>query len=91
MHEFSLYHKSAPAGFTRRGGEGFSGGAWYRAKIRRSSAIKKEADVTFIDYGNRDTVSLANIQPLDSRFRSLPGQAHEARLRYDHTFPCDSI
>ena len=93
MHEFSLYHKSAPAapaGFTPRG-EGFSGGAWYRTKIRRSSAIKKEAEVTFIDYGNQDTVSFANIQPLDSRFRSLPGQAHEARLRYDHTFSCDSI
>ena len=94
MHEFSLYHQSAPAapaGFTPRGGEGFSGGAWYLAKNRRSSAIKKEAEVTFIDYGNQDTVSFANIRPLDSRFRSLPGQAHEARLRYDHTFPCDSI
>ena len=98
MHEFSLYHKSAPAapaGFTPRGGElvsaKFSDGAWYRAKIRRSSAVKKEAEVTFIDYGNQDTVSFANIRPLDSRFRSLPGQAHEARLRYDHIFPCDSI
>ena len=76
MHEFSLFHQSAPAapaGFTPRGGEGFSGGAWYLAKNRRSSAIKKEAEVTFIDYGNQDTVSFANIRPLDSRFRSLPG------------------
>jgi len=37
-------------------------------------AIKKEAEVTFIDYGNQDTVSFANIRPLDPRFRSLPGQ-----------------
>ena len=98
MHEFLLYHKSAPAapaGFAPRGGElvsaKFSDGAWYRAKIRRSSAIKKEAEVVFIDYGNQDTVSFANIRPLDPRFRSLPGQAHEARLRYDVAFPCDLI
>lgn len=96
MHEFSVHHKSAaaPAGFTPRGGElvsaKFSDGAWYRAKIRRSSAIKKEAEVTFIDYGNQDTVSYANIRPLDPRFRSLPGQAHEARLRYDNFSICDS-
>lgn len=88
MHEFSLHHKNAPtsaAGFTPRAGElvsaKFSDGAWYRAKIRRSSAIKKEAEVNFIDYGNQDTVSFANIRPLDPKFRSLPGQAHEARLR----------
>lgn len=89
MHEFSLYHKSAATstpGFTPRGGElvsaKFSDGSWYRAKIRRSSAIKKEAEVTFIDYGNQDTIAFSDIRPLDPRFRSLPGQAHEARLRY---------
>ncbi|KAF7971882.1 hypothetical protein HWV62_19771 [Athelia sp. TMB] len=89
MEEFSLHHKNAPpssAGFTPRPGElvsaKFSDGAWYRAKIRRSSAIKKEAEVTFIDYGNQDTVSFANIRPLDPKFRSLPGQAHDARLSF---------
>lgn len=88
MHDFSLHHRSAsvPSGFIPQAGDlvsaKFSDGSWYRAKIRRSSPIKKEAEVTFIDYGNQDTVSFANIRPLDPRFRSLPGQAHDARLRY---------
>lgn len=88
MRDFSLYHRTvaAPTNFIPKGGDlvsaKFSDGAWYRAKIRRSSPLKKEAEVTFIDYGNQDTVSFANIRPLESKFRSLPGQAHEARLRY---------
>jgi staphylococcal nuclease domain-containing protein 1 len=88
MHEFSVYHKSAstPAGFAPKARElvsaKFSDGAWYRARIRRSSPIKKEAEVTFIDYGNQDTIPFNEIRPLDPRFKSLPGQAHDARLRF---------
>ncbi|KAK0226010.1 hypothetical protein IW262DRAFT_1540191 [Armillaria fumosa] len=89
MRDFSAYHQTAaavPAGFVPKGGDQvsakFSDGSWYRAKIRRASPIKKEAEVTFIDYGNQDTVSFANIRPLDARFRNLPGQAHEARLSF---------
>ncbi|KAF9060106.1 transcription factor [Rhodocollybia butyracea] len=89
MREFSLHHKGAvtvPSGFTPKGGElvsaKFSDGAWYRAKIRRASPIKKEAEVTFIDYGNQDTVAFKDIRPLAPQFRSLPGQAHDARLSY---------
>lgn len=37
--------------------------------------------MTFIDYGNKDTVSFAGIRPLDPKFRGLSGQAHDARLR----------
>jgi staphylococcal nuclease domain-containing protein 1 len=88
MRDFSLHHKNnpaVPAGFAPKGGDlvsaKFSDGQWYRARIRRSSPVKKEAEVTFIDYGNQDTVLFSNIRPLDPRFRSLPGQAHEARLR----------
>ncbi|KAL1745690.1 hypothetical protein HDZ31DRAFT_62896 [Schizophyllum fasciatum] len=77
---------SSPPGFVPRGGDlvsaRFSDGAWYRAKIRRSSPVKKEAEVTFIDYGNQDTVAFSNIRPLDPKFRSLPGQAHDARLSF---------
>ncbi|KAG5730041.1 hypothetical protein E4T56_gene5842, partial [Termitomyces sp. T112] len=87
MRDFSIHHQNpvaAPPGFVPKGGDlvsaKFSDGAWYRAKIRRASPIKKEAEVTFIDYGNQDTVAFSNIRPLDPRFRSLPGQAHEARL-----------
>lgn len=89
MRDFSIYHQSSvasPSGFVPKGGDlvsaKFSDGAWYRAKVRRASPIKKEAEVTFIDYGNQDTVAFSNIRPLDPRFRSLPGQAQEARLRY---------
>ncbi len=87
MREFSQHHKTvaAPAGFVPKAGElvsaKFSDGQWYRARVRRSSAIKKEAEVTFIDYGNQDTVAFKDVRPLDPRFRSLPGQAQDARLR----------
>ncbi|KAH9929615.1 transcription factor [Epithele typhae] len=88
MRDFSLHHKTvAPVvGFTPRGGDlvsaKFSDGQWYRAKVRRASPIKKEAEVTFIDYGNQDTVSFTNLRPLDPKFRSLPGQAQDARLSF---------
>ncbi|KAG6849990.1 hypothetical protein H0H93_002780 [Arthromyces matolae] len=89
MRDFSIHHSSPvapPPGFVPKGGDlvsaKFSDGSWYRAKIRRASPIKGEAEVTFIDYGNQDTVAFSNIRPLDPRFRSLPGQAHEARLSF---------
>jgi len=89
MRDFSLHHKTAavvPAGFVPKGGDlvsaKFSDGSWYRAKIRRASPVKKEAEVTFIDYGNQDTIPFSNIRPLDPKFRSLPGQAHDARLSF---------
>lgn len=92
MQEFAQHYRSPmanPPGFVPKGGDlvsaKFSDGAWYRAKIRRSSPLKKEAEVTFIDYGNQDTVSFSNIKPLDPKFRSLPAQAHDARLRYAQT------
>jgi len=88
MKDFSLHHKTAapaPAGFAPRPGDlvsaKFSDGQWYRAKVKKSSTVKKEAQVTFIDYGNQDTIGFKDIRPLDQQFRSLPGQAHEARMR----------
>lgn len=89
MKDFSLHYKgasSAPAGISPKSGElvaaKFSDGSWYRARVGRVSSVKKEAEVTFIDYGNRDTVSFSNVRPLDAKFKSLPGQAHDARLRF---------
>ncbi|KAF7306137.1 Transcriptional factor [Mycena chlorophos] len=89
MRDFSLHHRTssaAPAGFVPKAGElvsaKFSDGSWYRAKIRRASPVKKEAEVTFIDYGNQDVVSFNNIRPLDAKFRSLSPQAHDARLSF---------
>jgi staphylococcal nuclease domain-containing protein 1 len=93
MQDFSLHHRTAPAapaGWSPRPGElvsaKFSDGAWYRAKVRRASAMKKEAEVTFIDYGNQDTLGFASLRPLDGKFRGLPGQAHDARLRCVHSY-----
>jgi len=48
----------------------------------RASPVKKEAEVTFIDYGNQDTISFSDVRPLDPKFRSLPGQAQDARLSF---------
>ncbi|KDR75802.1 hypothetical protein GALMADRAFT_248516 [Galerina marginata CBS 339.88] len=97
MREFSLHHRSpmsSPPGFVPKGGDlvsaKFSDGAWYRAKIRRASPVKKEAEVTFIDYGNQDTVAFSNIRPLDAQFRSLPGQAQDARLSFVKLADADS-
>lgn len=87
MRDFSTHHKvtAPPPGFVPKAGDlvsaKFSDGAWYRAKIRRASPVKREAEVTFIDYGNQDTIGFTNIRPLDPKFRTLPGQAHDARLR----------
>ncbi|KZS98346.1 transcription factor [Sistotremastrum niveocremeum HHB9708] len=88
MHDFSLHHRSAAStpGFIPKQGElvsaKFSDGSWYRAKIRRAYPLKREADVTFIDYGNQDTIPYTSIRPLDSKFRALPGQAQDARLSF---------
>lgn len=87
MQDFSIHHQgiNSSASFVPKNGDlvsaKFSDGSWYRAKVRRSSPVKKEAEVTFIDYGNQDTVPFKSIRPLDPRFRSLPGQAQDARLR----------
>ncbi|KAF9529408.1 transcription factor [Crepidotus variabilis] len=97
MRDFAQHHRSSisvPAGFVPKGGDlvsaKFSDGAWYRAKIRRASALKKEAEVTFIDYGNQDIIPFSSIRPLDPKFRSLPGQAHDARLSFVKLAPPES-
>lgn len=89
MREFSTYHQSyIPSShvFLPKGGDlvsaKFSDGFWYRAKVRRASPLKKEAELTFIDYGNQSIVPFTDIRPLDAQFRSLPGQAHDARLSF---------
>ncbi|KAH8079445.1 transcription factor [Cristinia sonorae] len=88
MRDFSLHHNSAQQHVPVIPKNGdlvsakFSDGQWYRARVRRASPIKKEAEVTFIDYGNQDTVPFTHIRPLDPKFRNLPGQAQDARLSF---------
>jgi len=87
MKEFSLHHKTvgpASGGFAPKPRDlvsaKFSDGQWYRAKIKKSSAVK-ETQVMFIDYGNQDTICFKDIRPLEQKFGSLPGQAHDARMK----------
>jgi staphylococcal nuclease domain-containing protein 1 len=82
MRDFSAHYKGRAPKASDLVSAKFSDGAWYRAKIRRASPVKREAEVTpFIDYGNQDIIGFSNIRPLDPKFRTLPGQAHDARLR----------
>lgn len=94
MEEFSLHHKSptaaGPASFMPRAGDLVSAkfsqdGAWYRAIIRKVSPGLKEAQVSFIDYGNKESVKFKDLRPLDAaRFgrKRLPAQARDARLSF---------
>ncbi|KAK8869858.1 hypothetical protein IAR55_000426 [Kwoniella newhampshirensis] len=99
MSDFSLHHRqataSSPAGFSPKTGDLVSAkfsedNQWYRAKVKRSSAIKKEAMLYFIDYGNEETMPFSRIRPLDSKFKSLSGQAKEARLSFVKLVPRSS-
>ncbi|KAJ1304495.1 hypothetical protein OPQ81_005641 [Rhizoctonia solani] len=89
MKDFALHYRNAPAvsSFVPKAGElvaaKFSGdGQWYRAKVKRSSAAKKEVELTFIDYGNQESAPFSNLRPLDPRFKALPPQAQDARLSF---------
>lgn len=91
MTEFAAFHKlptsKAPVGWTPKPGELVSGqfsedGQWYRARAKRVSGMKKEAELVYIDYGNDEVVAFSSLRPLDSRFKSLPPQAQEAQLSF---------
>lgn len=86
---------AAPAGFTPRTGDIVSAkwsedNQWYRAKVKKSSAVKKEALVVLMDYGNEEAMPFSRIRPLDAKFKSLPGQAQDARLSFVKLPPKDS-
>ena len=51
---------------------------WYRAIVK--SIDISSASVYFVDYGNMDTVSLANIKKIDPEFLDLPAQAVQCQL-----------
>lgn len=91
MSDLSLHNRNqanaSPAGFSPRSGDLISAksdadNTWYRARVKKASGIKKEASVVFIDYGNEETLPFARLRPLDAKFKSLPGQARDARLSF---------
>ncbi|KAK1924792.1 transcription factor [Papiliotrema laurentii] len=99
MSDFALHHRqqtaNAPAGFSPKTGDLVSAkfsedDQWYRAKVRKASAIKKEAVLYFIDYGNEETLPFSRIRPLDAKFKSMAGQAKEARLSFVKLVPRSS-
>lgn len=98
MSDFSLHHRSAsstPNAVIYQAGDLVSAkfsadNAWYRAKIRKNMAHKKEAEVVFIDYGNSEIVSHSHLRPLDIRFKALPAQAKEATLSFVKLLGTDS-
>ncbi|KAL7409726.1 transcription factor [Mrakia frigida] len=91
MNEFTLYHKTtaakSPTGWTPKAGDIISGqfsedDRWYRARVKRASALKKECEVVFIDYGNEETLPFTRVRPLAPNFKTLSPQAHDARLSF---------
>lgn len=55
-------------------------GLWYRAKIEK--VLGNHACVTYIDFGNKETIDPANLASLPSTYHSLPPCAHEYALAF---------
>ena len=61
----------------------FSGdGEWYRGRIRANDRAAKEAEVQFIDFGNREKIPWSKLRPLAPQFsvQKLKAQAEDAVL-----------
>jgi staphylococcal nuclease domain-containing protein 1 len=58
---------------------------WYRAKVRRVDRDGKKADVTYLDYGNSETVAWDKLRPLSQpqfSMQKLKPQASDAVLSF---------
>ncbi|RMZ80515.1 hypothetical protein DV737_g2904, partial [Chaetothyriales sp. CBS 132003] len=58
---------------------------WYRAKVRRVDREGKKADVTYLDYGNSETVAFSRLRPLSQpqfSVQKLKPQANDAVLSF---------
>ena len=92
MRDFFAHYKgtASPAGFVPKAGDlvsaKFSDGAWYRAKICRASPVKREEEVTFIEYGNQVIIGFSDIRPLDLEFRRYTTLAPHTRLNAARKF-----
>lgn len=47
---------------------------WYRAEVISVDELEKTAKVCYLDYGNSETVSLADVRPLLGKLREVPVQ-----------------
>lgn len=89
MGELQSQYKSdvAPANFIPRTNDLVAAqftedNAWYRGKLRRVNPAAKTAEISYIDYGNSETISFSRLRPLLPQFKSLDGQAKEATLSF---------
>lgn len=93
MSDLAVHHQNhgpAPASFQPKVGDWvsakFSGDdQWYRGQVLRNKPQQKIREIKFVDYGNIEDVSIANVKPLDEmRFgkRRLAGQSSAARLSF---------
>lgn len=58
---------------------------WYRAKVRRVDKDNKKADVTYLDYGNSESVPWSRLRALDQpqfSLDKLKAQASDATLSF---------
>ncbi|XP_069707021.1 tudor domain-containing protein 6 [Phaenicophaeus curvirostris] len=53
---------------------------WYRALILSEVPSAEKVEVLYVDYGNRDLVSLTNLRSTDERFLRLEAQAFRCSL-----------
>ncbi|KAM0791327.1 hypothetical protein ACM66B_005797 [Microbotryomycetes sp. NB124-2] len=90
MGELTLHHKNADAGpaqFVPKTGELVSAqfsqdNVWYRARVNRVNPGRKEASITFVDYGNHEIAPFSRIRPLAPQLKTLEPQAKEATLSF---------
>ncbi|KAI0162014.1 tudor domain-containing protein [Xylariaceae sp. FL1272] len=94
MNEFKRFHldakNSKPLANPPKTGEyvaaKFSAdGQWYRARVRANDRTAKKAEVVYIDYGNSEQISWANLRALDQpqfTVQKLKGQAVDAVLSF---------
>ena len=52
--------------------------AWYRAVLARLSG--REAEVTYVDFGNTEKIPSSNIRPIYAKFMTLPAQTFVCSL-----------
>ncbi|KAJ3381528.1 hypothetical protein HDU92_005292 [Lobulomyces angularis] len=89
MKDFSLHHSSAQnTSFLPKNGDVCSArftldNNWYRAKVKKINPDKTYL-VSYIDFGNSETVNSSRLRPLDSKFglNVLPPQSVEAQLAF---------
>ena len=61
-------------------------GEWYRAVVEQLRVAQQEAVVTFIDYGNQETLGLGHLAKLPTTMAGMPSQ-----VRADGFFFLSSI